>query len=111
VLTPSTPELPALEACPGAGLRSAFHAAISVPVSEQEIADICAEAGWFQQKGPRGPAFEVVEVWVENQVLLDLLTSAMAERYVAVATPEDWHTVFAQGEGAPADGGRSQSTL
>ncbi len=93
-LEPSTPELPALVESARPSLHSAFHAALSVPVSEEEIAKACADAGWLCQKGPRGGFFEVVEVWVENQVLLELLTPDMAERYVAFATRENWARTF-----------------
>lgn len=93
VLQPSTPELPALnplQTLPASG----FHAAISVPLDEQQIADICADVEWTCQVGPRGPFFHVVEVWVENHTLLELLTPNMAEEYSRFATAANWKAAF-----------------
>jgi hypothetical protein len=93
VLEPSTPDLPALVAGEGSP-RSAFHAAISVPVDERTIHRLCAEQGWHCQTGSRGSFFQVVEVWVENHTLLELLTPEMASDYAAFANPANWKAVF-----------------
>ncbi|WP_317931136.1 hypothetical protein [Halioxenophilus sp. WMMB6] len=92
-LAPSTPELPALVAdqSPPGG---AFHAAISVPVSAEAIQAICQAANWFCQVGPRGNFFHVVEVWVENHTLLELLTPEMTAEYVAFANQRNWKAIF-----------------
>jgi hypothetical protein len=99
VLAPSTPELPALVVGDGPAY-SAFHAAIAVPVDETTIHGICAERGWKCQTGPRGPFFHVVEVWVENHTLLELLTPEMAAEYAAFASPANWKAIFGTGEAA-----------
>lgn len=92
-LTPSSPELPAMvESGPPA--PSGFHAAISVPVDEAAIAAVCDGVGWSWQKGPRGPFFHVVEVWVEGHTLLELLTPEMAAEYRAFATVDNWKAAF-----------------
>lgn len=93
VLMPSTPELPALVSG-AAPAHSAFHAALAVPLDEPAIHALCAEQGWRCQTGPRGPFFQVVEVWVENDTLLELLTPEMAAQYRAFATPANWKSVF-----------------
>ncbi len=93
VLQPSTPELPALVAGASAG-ASGFHAAISVPIDEPAIRAICDEQGWKCQQGPRGPFFHVVEVWVENHTLLELLTPEMTEEYRAFANAQNWKVAF-----------------
>ena len=93
VLAPSTPELPALVQGDGP-TYSAFHAALSVPVDERAIHDVCTNHGWRCQTGPRGPFFHVVEVWVENHTLLELLTPEMTAAYRAFATPANWKSIF-----------------
>jgi len=93
VLRPATPELPALVEG-DAPASSPFHAALAVPVDERTIHDTCAQLGWRCQTGPRGSFFHVVEVWVENHTLLELLTPEMAAEYRAFASPANWKSVF-----------------
>ncbi len=93
VLQPATPELPALVEGP-VGVHSGFHAALSVPVDEAAIAAVCAEQGWLCRRGSRGGFFHVVEVWVENHTLLELLTPEMAAEYRAFASIENWKRIF-----------------
>ncbi|MFZ5484879.1 MAG: hypothetical protein ACOZB0_11680 [Pseudomonadota bacterium] len=93
VLLPATPELPALVEAEGPR-HSPFHAAISVPVDAETIERICAEHGWLCQMGTRGTFFHVVEVWVENRTLLELLPPDMAAEYAAFASPANWKAIF-----------------
>jgi len=93
VLQPASPELPALVEGPVGGL-SGFHAALSVPVDEEAIATVCDEQGWLCRRGSRGDFFHVVEVWVENRTLLELLTPEMAAEYRAFASIDNWKRLF-----------------
>ncbi len=93
VLAVSTPDLPALVDQPQPA-NSGFHAAISVPVDEEKIRGLCTEMGWTCQTGPRGHFFHVVEVWVENHTLLELLTPEMADAYRAFASIDNWKAAF-----------------
>lgn len=93
VLQPSSPELPALVEG-DAPAPSPFHAALAVPVDERMIHDTCSHLGWHCQTGPRGSFFRVVEVWVENHTLLELLTPEMAAEYRTFASPENWKSIF-----------------
>ena len=79
-LQPSSPELPGL-ADDGTACGGAFHAAVSVPADAETIETICADAGWLCRSGSRGGLFDVVEVWVENHTLLELLTPQMTKDY------------------------------
>jgi hypothetical protein len=92
-LHPSTPELPGLQT-DNRQLGGAFHAALSVPIEEERIHEICQNAGWLCQTGPRGPFFKVVEVWVEGHTLLELLPPEMSKEYMAFANVQNWKTVF-----------------
>jgi hypothetical protein len=67
---------------PHASPYVATHAAISVARSEAEILALAAELGWRALRLSRGP-FEVVEFWIENAVMLELLTPAMTADYLA----------------------------
>ncbi len=64
----------------------ATHAALSVDRSEDEIRAIAERAGWRALSCDRG-SFRVVEVWVENAVMLELLTPEMAADYLAAVRP------------------------
>ncbi len=62
---------------------SSVHAAVSVDRTEDEILRVAAQAGWQADRLDRG-GFEVIEVWVENSVMLEVMTPAMATRYLSV---------------------------
>ncbi|GGC01589.1 hypothetical protein GCM10011352_29660 [Marinobacterium zhoushanense] len=61
----------------------ATHAAISIARSRQEIIQLAEEQGWQARELPRG-GFSVIEFWIENQVMIELLTPDMAADYLAV---------------------------
>ncbi|MEZ5605913.1 MAG: hypothetical protein R3E52_01975 [Burkholderiaceae bacterium] len=69
--------------------QSAFHALVSVPASRGEIERVGAREGWLTRHCWRGPTaaplFELYEFWVENRVLLELVTEDMLAPYVAIA--------------------------
>jgi hypothetical protein len=73
---------------PAASPYSATHAAISVPVSEAKIRAIAEREGWRVVKCDRQGYFEVMEVWVENQLLIELLPPSFTARYLAFMQPE-----------------------
>ncbi|BAU66096.1 hypothetical protein STA3757_34980 [Stanieria sp. NIES-3757] len=69
----------------------ATHLALSVPISEKAIKDIARREGWRAVRCDRGPGcFEVVEFWVENKILLELLTPEMVPQYVSFMQPDNW---------------------
>ncbi|MBF2073020.1 MAG: hypothetical protein IGS50_04550 [Synechococcales cyanobacterium C42_A2020_086] len=72
---------------------TATHAAISVPLNQAQIEQIATREGWQTLLAHRGPWLQVVELWVENRLLLELLTPEMTEQYTAFMTPENWETV------------------
>jgi hypothetical protein len=71
----------------------AFHAAISVPISLEEIERIGDREGWRVLFASRDGVFDVVEFWLENRLMLELLTPAMAAKYQAVLNPEHLPTL------------------
>lgn len=62
---------------------TATHAALSVDRSEAEVAALGAELGWHVSKQDRGD-FEVIEFWIENRVMIEVMTPAMLVRYLEV---------------------------
>ncbi|BAY07592.1 hypothetical protein [Calothrix sp. NIES-2098] len=73
---------------------TATHAAISVPSSQEEIEEIGKREGWRVLRCNRDSFFDVIEFWLENTVMLELLTPEMAEQYVAATSPENLRRVF-----------------
>ena len=59
-----------------------FHAALSVTREIDELLRIGARLGWTTEVQSRGP-FHVVELWVENEIMLELLPPPFAAEYLA----------------------------
>ena len=75
---------------PGEDLpQHAFHALMSVPSQRGDIERIGEREGWHTRHHWRGPPgvrlFELYEFWVENRVMLELVTADMLPPYVAIA--------------------------
>lgn len=68
---------------------TATHATVSLDRSEPEILAVAEREGWRALRLPRGP-FDVIEFWIENTVMLELMTPDMADAYRA-STPRTNH--------------------
>jgi hypothetical protein len=71
------------------GRYSGFHVALSVPVSREVIQEVGLREGWLVRDCDRGP-FQLIELWVENDVLLELLTVEMAPTYLEFLQPDSY---------------------
>ncbi|MBN9387419.1 MAG: hypothetical protein J0I20_05140 [Chloroflexi bacterium] len=60
---------------------TATHATISVKLTIGEILDLAKKAGWRAIQLSRGP-HDVIEFWIENRVMLEVMTKEMAEDYL-----------------------------
>jgi len=72
----------------------ATHAAISVTKTQEEIEQIGKREGYRTVRCNRDSFFDVIEFWLENQVMLELLTPEMTAQYLAVTQPENLKKVF-----------------
>ncbi len=72
----------------------ATHAAISVTKTQEEIEQIAKREGWRALRCNRNSLFDVIEFWLENKVMLELLTPEMADQYLAVTQPENLKKQF-----------------
>jgi hypothetical protein len=74
-----------------------FHLLLSLDVDPADVERIGAREGWRTLKcwrGPPGhPAFELIEFWIENRVMLEIATPSMLPDYLKVATA-DAHDAF-----------------
>ena len=68
-----------------------FHVLLSVPLEREEIERIGAREGWRAKTFGRGmqgekPFFHVVEFWVENRLMIEVVSLPMAREYEAFLT-------------------------
>lgn len=64
-----------------------FHILLSVPHEAEEVERIGAREGWRAKTFGRGmqgqkPFFHVIEFWLENRLMLEVATPAMAQEYL-----------------------------
>jgi hypothetical protein len=74
---------------PAALIYTANHTAISVPISIDRIQAIALREGWQMVHCRRGDNyFDVIEFWVENQLLIELLPPEIVDKYLTFMAPE-----------------------
>lgn len=71
---------------------SGFHVALSTGKSVEEILDLVRPHGWRAVPCDRGGVFELVEVWVDDRFLVEVIPPRGLEHYLAFYNP----TVAAQ---------------
>ncbi|MFV8817493.1 hypothetical protein [Haliea sp. E17] len=74
--------------------HSACHLAVATPLEEEDILAIASREGWTARVCDRGGCFHVIEVWLENRFLVEVLTAPMQAEYVAFLKPEVWEKTF-----------------
>jgi hypothetical protein len=84
MVPPDGPGQAQFRAAEGASPFVATHVAMSVNRPVEEIEELAAELGWRAVRLSRGD-FEVVEFWIENHVMVELLTPEMSRDYLAAA--------------------------
>lgn len=83
-------------------VHGATHAAIASPLSAEAIEAIAAREGWLSKPRVRGGRFGVIEFWVENSFLLEVLTPDMQRQYTDFMSPDAWRAMLAAGPPKPA---------
>jgi hypothetical protein len=76
---------------------SETHFAVAVDRSAQEIVAIAHDAGWHARICNRGGLFDLVEVWVENAYLVEVLDPAQLADYRRSMSVENWKRAFGLG--------------
>ena len=66
------------------------HLAIGTKLTAEQIFAIGEREGWFAQRLRRKMGFDVVELWVENRVMLEILTDEMQAEYLESTTTPRW---------------------
>src|SRR3982751_4933786 len=75
----------------------ATHLNISTRKSIEDIREIAQREGWRVLVCNRGEGlFQLVEVWVENTLMLEVMTPEQTARYVEITDPEFIAAAFAE---------------
>jgi hypothetical protein len=85
-----------------------FHAAVGTPLSIEEVEEIGRRYGCHTILCNRG-AFRVIEFWVDNAQMVEMLTPEMQAEYQRSVTPDGFRAMLANvwkltPEGEPLDG-------
>jgi hypothetical protein len=74
------------------------HVAIGTVLSADEVEAIGHREGWIVRRVRRGGGFDVIELWAENSVMFEVLTSEMQAEYVPANTKEKWNAMFGKND-------------
>jgi hypothetical protein len=77
-----------------AEVYTATHANMAVPISEPEIYAIANQESWRAVRCKRRGFFELIELWIENEVLLELLPPNLMEQYLMTMNIENLKAVL-----------------
>lgn len=69
---------------------SGIHVAIKTPLSAEEVIAIGEREGWRSLSCNRGGAFSVIELWIENQFLLELITPDKEKEAIEFHNSQSW---------------------
>jgi len=67
----------------GRSLYDAVHFALGVEKTPEEVIAIGRREGWRTRRCRRGGAFDVIELWLEDHFMLEVLTPEMQREYLA----------------------------
>ena len=84
-----------------AGGLSATHFAMATPLSEAAVFEIAKREGWPAKYRRRGGVFGVIEMWIEGDRMVEVLTPEMQQEYLAALTVDNWRGFLEQR--APAE--------
>lgn len=67
-----------------------FHLAVATDLRADEILAIGKREGWRAVRCSRGGFFEVIELWLENGLMIEVLTPEMQRDYVSKVNLDIW---------------------
>ena len=74
---------------------SATHLALASPLSRDEVMALAKREGWLAKYRKRGDMFGVIELWLENTLMVEILTPEMQAEYLQTMTIEGWKQALA----------------
>jgi hypothetical protein len=86
---------PAMVSVDGRG-PAGWHVAIGTQVRADEVVRIARDAGWPAEICDRAGYFSLVEIWLDDQVLVEVLDPEMAARYSRTFTADRWKAMLSE---------------
>jgi hypothetical protein len=62
---------------------------MATPLDEDRVHAIAAREGWTSRRCNRGGQFDVIELWLENDRMVEVLTAAMQAQYLRGGSIEE----------------------
>lgn len=78
----------------GKGGHSATHFAMATDMDLAQVRAIGAREGWPVKYCKRGGKFGVIELWVEGNRMVEVLTPEMQAEYLETMTVDAWKNLF-----------------
>ena len=72
---------------------SEVHLNIATPLTADEVLDIAKREGWTARVCDRGGVFKVIEFFLEDKFMLELMTDHELQRYRSFMTPENMRMI------------------
>lgn len=72
----------------------AAHIAIATRMDREEVEAVAREHGWRTQYCRRGGRFGLIELWVENCLMVEVLTPPMQREYLDTITIPNWRRML-----------------
>ena len=79
---------------PGTKERTATDFAMATPLSQDQVFAIAAREGWPGKYRKRGDAFGVIELWIEQDRMVEVLTDDMQQEYLSTMSDEFWRNML-----------------
>ncbi len=75
---------------PGTTGLTATHLALATSMTPEEVEALGKREGWTTRKLFRKLGFDVIELWIENKVMFEILTEYMQKQYLESSTIPRW---------------------
>jgi hypothetical protein len=78
------------------------HAAIATSLARDDVYAIAAREGWLAKYCKRGGRFGVIEFWIENRMMVEVLTREMQREYLETISIANWRAMLSAASTAQA---------
>ena len=79
--------------------HNATHIAVGTQLSADLVFAICKREGWRAEYFRRGGVFGLIEIFVEDCQMIEVLTPEMQQEYLDVVTIDNWKAMLAARDG------------
>lgn len=79
----------------GTDFGVATHFAMATPLTREQVLAVAEREGWPAKYRKRGGVFGVIEMWLEGDRMIEVLTAEMQAEYLAALAPENVEALMA----------------